>query len=128
MRICALLLGGLLLLTTVLVFAQENEYTDWMASKALTTKLHEMDQDRMFPGIVEGRLNGAKIQYRAQFVPFLQNMEYFQSRWGLTEHRYKWYSVQLMRTGYTEFSHTTFVDLAGTTLHQATWVLILKEK
>jgi hypothetical protein len=33
-----------------------------------------------------------------------------------------------MGSGFREVSHTTFVDQAGTELHQATWILIADEE
>ncbi len=97
-----------------------------MKSSALTAKLHEMDEDRMFPGTVEGRLVGTAIQYRAQFIPFLLNMAYFQSRWGMSDAWYKSNTESLTKAGFTEYSHTTFFDKSGNTVHQVTWVLIKK--
>ena len=102
--------------------AQEN--TDWITSVELSAKLRIMDGDRMFPGTVEGRLAGARIQYRAQFIPFLRNMDYFQSRWGMSDGRYKAATEQFTKAGFTEYSHTTFYDRSGSTVHQVTWVLI----
>lgn len=104
--------------------AQGQAYTDWMKSSALTAKLHEMDEDRLFPGTVEGRLDGTGIQYRAQFIPFLQNLVYFEARWGLSDVWYKSNTERLTKEGYAEYSHTTFTDQSGNTVHQATWVLI----
>jgi hypothetical protein len=106
------------------VLAQEQIYTDWMKSSALTTKLHEMDEDRLFPGTVEGRLTETGIQYRAQFIPFLLNLVCFQTRWGLSDIWYKKFTEVFSKEGFTEYSHTTFLDRSGYTVHQATWVLI----
>jgi hypothetical protein len=106
------------------ILAQEQTYTDWMKSSALTTKLHDMDEDRLFPGTVEGRLTETGIEYRAQFIPFLLNLAYFQARWGLSDIWYKKYTELYTKEGYTEYSHTTFLDRSGNTVHQATWVLI----
>src|SRR5512133_771714 len=104
--------------------AQGQDYTDWMKSSALTAKLHKMEEDRLFPGTVEGRLEGTEILYRAQFIPFLLNLAYFESRWGLSDVWYKANTERLTKAGYTEYSHTTFTDQSGNTVHQATWVLI----
>ena len=106
------------------ISAQGQEYTDWMKSSALTAKLQEMNEDRLFPGTVEGRLDGTGIQYRAQFIPFLLNLAYFESRWGLSDVWYKANTEHLTKQGYTEYSHTMFTDQSGNTVHQATWVLI----
>jgi hypothetical protein len=114
----------LLTLVAVPTLAQEHEYTDWMKSSALTKKLHDMDEDRLFPGTVEGRLTGASIQYRAQFIPFLLNMAYFQARWGMSDAWYKANTESFTKAGFTEYFHTTFFDQSGNTVHQATWVLI----
>ena len=104
--------------------AQEN--SDWVTSSELSAKLRIMDGDRLFPGTVEGRLAGARIQYRAQFIPFLRNMDYFYSRWGLSDARYKAATEEFAKAGFTEYSHTTFYDQSGSTVHQATWVMIGK--
>lgn len=99
-------------------------YTEWMPSSALENVLRRMNENRMFPGTVEGRVNGSTIQYRAQFIPFLRRLEKFQSRWGMSEARYRGYGGEYASSGYTEHSHTTYTDLGGNVVHQATWVLI----
>jgi hypothetical protein len=114
----------LLSFASVASSAQELIYTDWMKSSALTAKLHEMDEDRHFPGTVEGRIGGTAIQYRAQFIPFLLGMAYFQSHWGMSDAWYKENTESFTKAGFTEYSHTTFFDVSGNTIHQATWVLI----
>lgn len=98
----------------------------WMKSSELEAKLNVMDEDRLFPGLVEGRVEGATIRYRAEFIPFLPNMDYFRARWGLSDRWYKVNTEKLTGLGFTEYSHTTFTDQSGSTLHQATWVLINK--
>jgi hypothetical protein len=67
-------------------------------------------------------------QYRAKFIPYLPDMGDFHSKWGMTENWYKEFADQFLEQGFTEYSHTTFVDGYGFTLHQATWVLIYKQR
>lgn len=115
------------------IFDNKSGYTQWITSTKLSSILREMGDNRMFPGIVEGREvsgrnNGKVLQYRAKFIPFLPDMLSFKSDWGLVDRWYKYYSDQYREEGYTEYSHTTFVDQFGATLHQATWVLIYKER
>jgi len=121
-----ILLILMLSFTAVSISAQERDYTDWMKSSALTAKLHEMDEDRLFPGTVEGRLAGTAIQYRAQFIPYLLDMAYFESRWGMSDAWYNENGERLTKAGFTEYFHGTFLDQSGNTVHQATWVLIKK--
>jgi hypothetical protein len=119
-----LLLVLLFCLAAVPISAQEQAYTDWMKSSVLTSRLHEMDEDRLFPSVVEGRLSGTGIQYRAKFIPFLPNLAYFEARWGMSDVWYKSNSEHFTEAGFTEHSHTTFFDESGNTVHQVTWVLI----
>ncbi len=118
-----MILLSLFLIFAAPILAQDDGYTEWIKSSELKIKLKAMDQDRLFPGVVEGRLEGTMIQYRAQFIPFLRNMDYFHSRWGLSDTWYKLNVEKFTEMGFTEYSHTTFTDQSGTTLHQTTWVL-----
>jgi hypothetical protein len=127
MKLSRLFLSSVLALFVAHASAQNGSFTDWMKSSKLTELLQQMDEDRMFPGTVEGRVSGQSIQYRAQFIPFLQDMDYFQSRWGMTAKWYKWNTEELTKAGFREFSHTTFTDASGSILHQATWVLVSGE-
>jgi hypothetical protein len=124
MRKRQILLGLVLVFVGLPAFAQENEFTQWMDSSSLSFMLREMNENRMFPEVVEGRLDGTAIQYRAKFVPYLPKMDYFYSRWGMTDNWYESYTAQMRNEGFTELSHTTFADRYGITLHQATWVLL----
>lgn len=108
--------------------AEEYAYTEWMTSSQLTQKLKQMDENRMFPGTVEGRVFGQEIKYRAKFVPFLQGMNYFRSRWGMSDDWYTAYTEQMTRQGFKEYSHSVFRDLGGNTVHQATWILVKSDQ
>jgi hypothetical protein len=115
------------------VFDKESGYTQWTTSTKLSSILQEMRDNRMFPSIIEGRevsgrYSGKVLQYRAKFIPFLPDMISFKSEWGIVDRWYKHYSDQYVEEGYTEHSHTTYVDQFGAILHQATWVLIYKER
>ena len=128
MNIRLTLLLATLSLFAVQVPAKDSAYTAWMKSSKLTELVKTMDDDRMFPGTVEGRLDGSAIRYRAKFIPFLQDMDYFHSRWGMTVAWYKHYSDEYTKAGFREMSHTTFTDASGSALHQATWVLVSVER
>ncbi len=112
----------------------ESDYAKWTTSSKLKSIVRDMEDNRMFPSTVEGREvegrdNSGKVyQYRAKFIPFLPDMLSFKSQWGIVDRWYKHYSGQYIEEGYTEYSHTTFVDKFGFTLHQATWVLIYRER
>jgi hypothetical protein len=114
----------LVLLLTGATAAPAASFTNWMTSSRLTHMLHEMSENREFPARVEGRLEGEQIQYRAQFVPYLPKMDYFESRWGMSQDWYVAYSKQLISHGFNEYSRTVFHDIAGNVLYQVTWVLI----
>src|SRR5262249_17289172 len=85
--------------------AAEYDFTEWMTSSQLTQKLNRMNENRMFPGTVEGRVVGQEITYRAKFIPFLLGMNYFRSRWGMSDDWYKAYTEQFTRQGFKEYSH-----------------------
>ena len=122
------LLWGILTLFAVQALAEGSGYTGWVKSSKLTELVKAMDDDRKFPGTVEGRLDGSSIRYRANFIPFLQDMDYFHSRWGMTAKWYQHYSDEYANAGFKEVSHTTFTDASGSLLHQVTWVLVSVER
>ena len=119
-----ILLWVILSLFTAHALAQALDFTGWVKSSALTALVKLKGEDRLFPARVEGRLEGTAIEYRAQFVPFPENMDFFQSRWGMTGKWYQHYSGQYINAGFRELSHTTFADQSGIELHQATWILV----
>ena len=118
-----LILALTLLVSPLISYAQIGEYTEWMKSAQLANLLKKSNQDRLFPAFVEGQTSEDQLWYRAKFIPFLPDMSYFYSRWGMTEIRYKKASDHYLKLGFIEHSHSSFVDLGGTTLHQATWIL-----
>jgi len=97
--------------------------TDWMASSELEVVLKEMNGNRLFPCYVEGRLNGIVIQYKGSFCPFPQKLNYFQSRWGMSDDWYKETKKEFESAGMVEYFHSTYLDLSNSIVHQATWVL-----
>ena len=101
---------------------QANGFTVWMTSSELETMLKAKDADRMFPAIVEGRVKGSGAQYRAQFIPFLKDMDHFWSKWNMSQKWYAYYTDANTNAGATEYSHTTFTDSSGNIKHQAIWV------
>ena len=128
MNIRLTLLLATLSLFAVQVPAKDSVYTAWMKSSKLTELVKTMNDDRKFPETVEGRLDGTSVRYRAKFIPFLQDMDFFQARWGMTDKWYKHYSDEYTQTGFKEVSHTTFTDSSGSVLHQVTWVLVSVER
>jgi len=98
--------------------------TEWMASSELEVVLKEMNGKRLFPCYVEGRLNGIIIQYKSSFCPFPQKLNYFQSRWGLSDDWYIETKKQFESSGMVEYFHSTYLDLSNSVIHQATWVLL----
>ena len=125
-RILQIILLAAILTSTAT--AADYAYTEWMTASQLTQKLNQMNENRMFPGTVEGRVFGEEIRYRAKFIPFLPGMNYFRSRWGMSDDWYTAYTERLTRQGFKEFSHSVFRDLGGNTVHQATWVLLKSER
>jgi hypothetical protein len=82
-----------------------------------------MNANRLFPCQVEGTLDGIKIRYKAAYCPFLPDMNFFYSRWGMSDRWYSKWSEYYEAIGLVEHLHSTFLDLSGNTVHQATWVL-----
>jgi len=124
MRLRQFVAAIILSIVFVSALAQDGGYTEWMKASELSVLMKKMEEDRVFPAVIDGRVNGAIIQYRTQFIPFLLNLDYFQSKWGMSDSWYKKADEQLKDAGFTEYSHTTFTDQSGNTVHQAIWVLI----
>lgn len=98
--------------------------TDWIDDNDMTSTLRDRNDNRLFPCEVEGKVEGIKILYRASYCPFLADMNFFYSRWGLSDTWYEKWAAYYKSIGMTEHSHTTFIDLSGNTVNQATWILI----
>ncbi len=98
--------------------------SEWINDDDMTSTLRKMDDNRLFPCIVEGKLEGIEILYQGSYCPFLPDMNFFYSRWGLSDKWYSEWAAYYKSIGMTEYSHTTFIDLSGSTVHQATWILI----
>ena len=97
--------------------------TEWISSKESSKKLKEMNGNRLFPCNIEGKVQDIRILYKSSYCPLGKDMDYFYSRWGMSEHWYQSYTEDYTRMGYNEYFHSTFVDLGGNTIHQATWML-----
>lgn len=97
--------------------------TDWISSRQMKSAVGKMNLNRLFPCHSEGRVEGASIRYKASFSPFLKDMCYFYTRWGMSDTGYAEYSLKFKDAGFIEYSHSTFQDLSGNTRHQATWIL-----
>lgn len=122
---CAILLVAVLV--SFNFYLRKPGYTRWMPSSALSRMLRTANDDRKFPAEVQGRIADGDVQYRARFVPFLRGMDYFVSRWGMSEDWYEAYSAKLTHAGFREYSHTIFRDVNGNVLYQATWILTGKQ-
>jgi hypothetical protein len=89
----------------------------------------ELDEYRiaasdMYPATVEGRVLDGELHYRATFEKFPQGMHYYYSYWGQTDGWFEHKNSELSALAYQLHSHHSFVNPNGTTLHQATWVLL----
>jgi hypothetical protein len=98
--------------------------TDWVDSDEMGVILRKMDDNRLFPCDVQGRVEGIEVYYQASYCPFLPEMNYFYSRWGMNDSWYAKWSDYYKEYGMQEHFHTTFLDLGGNTVHQATWIII----
>jgi len=106
--------------------SKKSHTTGWVKSSELEGMLGKMNENRMFPSYIEGRVDENQIVYKATFAPFPLNMDYFQSYWGMSDTWYEKRNEIFLRHGFKEHFHTIFTDLSGSTVHQATWVLIGK--
>ncbi len=114
----------ILSLIPTISFADNVVYeTDWVSSDEMESILSEMDTNRLFPCHVEGALRGIKIVYKGAYCPYPQNLDHFDSRWGLSDSWYERYSKEYVDSGHYEYFHSTFYDLSGNSVHQATWIL-----
>ena len=98
--------------------------TAWVGDDDMTSTLRKMNDNRLFPCIVEGKVEGIEILYKGSYCPFLPDMNFFYSRWGLSDKWYTEWAAYYKSIGMIEHSHSTFIDLSGSTVHQATWILI----
>jgi hypothetical protein len=98
--------------------------TQWIDSEEMNITLKKMSSNRLFPCEISGKMKGIEIKYSGAYCPFLPQMNYFYSRWGMSDHWYEKYGAQYEKRGFTEYSHSVFFDLSYNVVHQATWVLI----
>ncbi len=117
----------LLMLPPALYANNYDETTGWIKSSELMDLLNQKSQDRYFPSHVYGQVQAHQIVYKATFSPFLKNMQYFYSYWGMTDEVFKTRNDYFNEHGFQRFSDSSFIDLSGSTIHQATWVLMTQE-
>ncbi len=98
--------------------------TEWIDSSEMKVTLEKMSANRLFPCQVNGMVDGIEIRYQGSYCPYLVNMDYFYSRWGMSDNWYSKYTSKYVDEGFKEYSHTAFLDLSGNVVHQATWVLV----
>lgn len=102
--------------------------TEWISSKAMEKTLAKMNANRLFPCLVTGRVDGIEIQYKGAYCPFIPNLDHFHSRWGMSDNWYQKYKKKYESEGHLEYFHSTFIDLSGETVHQATWIEVTEEE
>lgn len=97
--------------------------TEWLESDELQIIWREMSERRWLPSEIQGQVQGTRILYKATFVPFPPDTNYFYTYWGMTNAWFKKYNDDLLEQGYQPYAHTTFYDAGGSVLNNATWVL-----
>ena len=109
------------------VFAENVVYeSEWMSGRDLPDLMDEMNANRLYPCILDGQVILIAIQYKISFCPFPQNMEFFETRWVMSDLAYSEFSNHFESNGFVEHYHSTFYDLSDSLVHQATWVLTTK--
>ena len=106
------------------VFAENVVYeSEWMPGKDLPYVMDEMNANRLYPCVLDGQVIGIAIQYKISFCPFPQNMEFFETKWGMSDLAYSEFKNLFESNGFVEHYHSTFQDLSDSVVHQATWLL-----
>ena len=102
--------------------------TDWITSEEMSVTLNKMNQNRLFPCHIEGKIEGIEMLFRASYCPYLPKMNYFYSMWRMSEGDYKSTTEHYAKYNMSEHFHSTFIDLSGNDVYQATWIRFDSEK
>lgn len=100
--------------------------TDWVDSDGMGASLRVMNENGLFPCHITGRAEEFEISYKADYCRFLSGMGRFYSRWGMTQDQYTEYTGYYKNNRMNEHFRSTFVDGAGNTRYQATWISTTK--
>src|SRR3990167_9411322 len=83
--------------SSIIVAEEINNVTEWVSSSELNMIRIEMNDSRLLPSHVEGRIHEGKIEYIATFSPFPLNMNYYYAHWGLSDDWYKRYNEDYLK-------------------------------